>query len=145
MRVLVSSDENSAKTSIREALQSSVSRCVVVGSCSIDALADQVAQHRPDVVIVGFTADCDAALQAIAEAQEAYPARILAAGPTSDAKLTGRMLDDEGVLGTIHIGIGTSHALGGNVVAPTHYDLLMWEPKIEIDGTVVQRGSEVLV
>lgn len=69
----------------------------------------------------------------------------LGIGLNPNAKLTGRMLDDEGVLGTIHIGIGTSHTLGGNVVAPTHYDLLMWEPTIEIDGTVVQRGSEVLV
>jgi leucyl aminopeptidase (aminopeptidase T) len=69
----------------------------------------------------------------------------LGIGLNPNARLTGRMLDDEGVLGTIHIGIGTSHTLGGNVVAPTHYDLLMWEPTIEIDGNVVQRGAEVLV
>jgi len=69
----------------------------------------------------------------------------LGIGLNPNAKLTGRMLDDEGVLGTIHIGIGTSHTLGGSVVAPTHYDLLMWEPTIEIDGRVVQRGTEVLV
>jgi len=69
----------------------------------------------------------------------------LGIGLNPNAKLTGRMLDDEGVLGTIHIGIGTSHTLGGFVVAPTHYDLLMWDPMIEIDGRVVQRGAEVLV
>jgi leucyl aminopeptidase (aminopeptidase T) len=68
----------------------------------------------------------------------------LGIGLNPNARLTGRMLDDEGVLGTIHIGIGTSHTLGGNVVAPTHYDLLMWGPTIEIDGRVVQRGTEVL-
>jgi leucyl aminopeptidase (aminopeptidase T) len=55
------------------------------------------------------------------------------------------MLEDEGVLGTIHIGIGTSHTLGGEVMAPTHYDLLMWEPTIVVDGAVVQRGKEVVV
>ena len=27
---------------------------------------------------------------------------------------------------------------------PTHYDLLMWEPTIEVDGRVVQRNTEVL-
>ncbi len=68
----------------------------------------------------------------------------LGIGLNPNSKLTGRMLDDEGVLGTIHIGIGTSHTLGGFVMAPTHYDLLMWEPTIEIDGRVVQRGAEVL-
>jgi leucyl aminopeptidase (aminopeptidase T) len=74
-----------------------------------------------------------------------YNVAELGIGLNPNAQLTGRMLDDEGVMGTIHIGIGTSHTLGGNVVAPTHYDLLMWQPTIEIDGRVVQRGREVLV
>jgi leucyl aminopeptidase (aminopeptidase T) len=68
----------------------------------------------------------------------------LGVGLNPNARLVGEMLEDEGVLGTIHIGIGTSHTLGGEVVAPTHYDLLMWEPTIEVDGVVVQRGSEVV-
>ena len=37
------------------------------------------------------------------------------------------------------------YTLGGEVIAPTHYDLLMWDPTIEIDGRVVQRGTEILV
>ena len=59
------------------------------------------------------------------------------------ARLTGEMLEDEGVIGTIHIGIGTSHTLGGEVVAPTHYDLLMWEPTIWVDGRIAQRDTEI--
>ena len=55
-------------------------------------------------------------------------------GLNPNARLTGEMLEDEGVMGTIHIGIGTSHTLGGEIVAPTHYDLLMWEPTIAVDG-----------
>jgi len=69
----------------------------------------------------------------------------LGVGLNPNARLTGNMLDDEGVLGTIHIGIGTSHTLGGAVVAPTHYDLLMWEPTIKVDGRTVQRNREILV
>jgi leucyl aminopeptidase (aminopeptidase T) len=68
----------------------------------------------------------------------------LGVGLNPNARLTGEMLEDEGVLGTIHIGVGTSHTLGGEVVAPTHYDLLMWEPTIEVDGKVIQRNKEVL-
>ncbi len=68
----------------------------------------------------------------------------LGVGLNPNARLTGEMLEDEGVLGTIHVGIGTSHTLGGEVVAPTHYDLLMWEPTIEVDGRVIQRDKEVL-
>ena len=69
----------------------------------------------------------------------------LGVGLNPNARLTGEMLEDEGVLGTIHIGIGTSHTLGGEIVAPTHYDLLMWAPTIEVDGRVIQRDKEVLV
>ena len=68
----------------------------------------------------------------------------LGVGLNPNARLTGEMLEDEGVLGTIHIGIGTSHTLGGEIVAPTHYDLLMWEPTIAVDGRVVQRNTVVL-
>ncbi|MCZ0936569.1 MAG: aminopeptidase [Gemmatimonadetes bacterium] len=69
----------------------------------------------------------------------------LGVGLNPNARLTGEMLEDEGVMGTIHIGIGTSHTLGGEIVAPTHYDLLMWEPTIAVDGRVVQRDKQVLV
>ncbi|MCZ6705658.1 MAG: leucyl aminopeptidase, partial [Bacteroidetes bacterium] len=69
----------------------------------------------------------------------------LGVGLNPNARLNGTMLDDEGVLGTIHIGIGTSHTLGGDVVAPTHYDLLMWSPEIEVDGVVIQRDQEILI
>ena len=69
----------------------------------------------------------------------------LGVGLNPNARLTGNMLDDEGVVGTIHIGIGTSYTLGGKIVAPIHYDLIMWEPTIEVDGTVIQRGTDILV
>jgi leucyl aminopeptidase (aminopeptidase T) len=69
----------------------------------------------------------------------------LGVGLNPNARLTGEMLEDEGVLGTIHIGIGTSHTLGGDVVAPTHYDLLMWQPTIEVDDRVIQRDKEIVV
>ncbi len=68
----------------------------------------------------------------------------LGVGLNPNARLTGEMLEDEGVMGTIHIGIGTSHTLGGEIVAPMHYDLLMWEPTIAVDGRVVQRDKQVL-
>ena len=56
---------------------------------------------------------------------------------------SGIMLEDEGVISTAHIGIGTSITLGGVVKAPTHYDLLMWNPRIEVDGRVIVDGDKV--
>lgn len=79
------------------------------------------------------------------EDRNCYNVAELGVGLNPNARLTGDMLEDEGVLGTIHIGIGTSHTLGGEVVAPMHYDLLMWEPTIEVDGRVIQDNQTVKV
>jgi len=52
---------------------------------------------------------------------------------------TGEMLNDEGVDGTIHLGIGTSANLGGTVTAKTHFDAVIRAPTVTIDGQVVLR------
>ena len=70
-----------------------------------------------------------------------YNIAELGVGLNPMSKLTGIMLDDEGVLGTCHIGIGTSLALGGKLKAAVHYDLVLWKPTIELDGkTVIEEG-----
>lgn len=66
-------------------------------------------------------------------------------GLNPNARLCGIMLEDEGVLGTIHIGIGTSIALGGKTDAPIHYDLIIKDPQIELDGKLIQKGRQLLV
>lgn len=67
----------------------------------------------------------------------------LGVGLNPKCRLCGIMLEDEGVIGTVHIGIGTNITLGGVLKAPTHYDLLMWNPHIEIDGETVLDGANV--
>ncbi len=69
----------------------------------------------------------------------------LGVGLNPKCKMIGIMLEDEGVLGSAHIGIGTNITLGGTIKAPCHYDLLVWYPRIEIDGEVVIDGKEVRV
>lgn len=61
------------------------------------------------------------------------------------SRLTGCMLEDEGVLKTAHIGIGTNITLGGNIKASCHYDLLLWNPTIEIDGETIIREGELKI
>ena len=72
-----------------------------------------------------------------------YNIAELGVGLNPQCRLCGIMLEDEGVIPTAHIGIGTSITLGGTVKAPTHYDLLMWDPKIEVDGKVIIDGGKV--
>ena len=74
-----------------------------------------------------------------------YNIAELGVGLNPKCRMCGIMLEDEGVVSTCHIGIGTNITLGGNTKAPIHYDLLMWEPKIEVDGEVVLDGLKVNV
>ncbi len=55
------------------------------------------------------------------------------------------MLNDEGVNGTVHIGIGTFANLGGNVFAKTHFDAVARAPTVWIDEETVLRDAEILV
>lgn len=57
----------------------------------------------------------------------------------------GFMLEDEGVYGTAHIGIGTSITLGGTVKAACHYDLIMKDATVEADGRFILKNGEVVL
>lgn len=72
-----------------------------------------------------------------------YNIAELGVGLNPKSELTGIMLDDEGVLGTCHIGIGTSLALGGKLKAAIHYDLVLWKPNIELDGKIVIEEGKI--
>ena len=66
-------------------------------------------------------------------------------GLNPSARLCGWMLEDEGVLGVVHIGIGSSIQLGGVVAAPTHYDLLMRGATLTVDDVPILRDGEVVL
>ncbi len=60
-------------------------------------------------------------------------------------EFTGEMLNDEGVNGTIHMGIGTSANLGGQVQAKTHFDAIIRSPSVWFDGRAVILDGELAV
>lgn len=60
-------------------------------------------------------------------------------------ELTGVMLNDEGVNGTIHIGIGTSANLGGEVRATTHFDAVVRDPSVWLDDTPALQGGDLQI
>ena len=68
---------------------------------------------------------------------DSYNIAELGLGLNPESRMTGIMLDDEGVFGSVHIGIGSNITLGGNVKAAIHYDLLMWKATLELDGKVI--------
>lgn len=74
----------------------------------------------------------------------AYNIAEIGTGLNPKCRMCGLMLEDEGVVSTCHIGIGTSITLGGVIKAPIHYDLLMWAPRIEVDDSVIIDGENIL-
>jgi leucyl aminopeptidase (aminopeptidase T) len=82
--------------------------------------------------------------QDLAEQQDpnVYNIAELGVGLNPQARLCGLMLEDEGALGVVHIGIGTNITLGGTIEAEVHYDLLMKGATLTVDGqNVLQDGG----
>ena len=59
----------------------------------------------------------------------------LGIGTNESATLTGKVLEDEKILGTIHVAFGASAAIGGTVSVPIHLDAVVTKASVTIDGT----------
>lgn len=58
----------------------------------------------------------------------------LGIGLNPKARLSGVMLEDEGCLGTVHLGIGSNATIGGTNEVPFHLDHVMRQAVVFIDG-----------
>jgi leucyl aminopeptidase (aminopeptidase T) len=80
--------------------------------------------------------------------QHGEPGRNLAelgVGTNDKARLTGLVLEDEKILGTIHVAFGASAGIGGTVAVPIHLDVVVTEASLEVDGRqVLDHGRFVL-
>jgi leucyl aminopeptidase (aminopeptidase T) len=61
----------------------------------------------------------------------------LGVGTNDRATMTGNVLEDEKILGTIHVAFGASAAIGGNVTVPVHIDVVVVDPTLHIGDTLV--------
>jgi leucyl aminopeptidase (aminopeptidase T) len=69
----------------------------------------------------------------------------LGVGTNDRARLTGNILEDEKILGTVHVAFGASAGIGGTVSVPIHLDVVVVEPSLEVDGQrVLEAGRYVL-
>ena len=66
----------------------------------------------------------------------------LGVGTNHKARVTGLVLEDEKVLGTVHVAIGDNASMGGLVHVQSHLDGVLLEPTLIIDGKVlIDRGK----
>ncbi len=66
-----------------------------------------------------------------------YNVAEFAIGLNPKAKVIGVPPQDRGVYGTCHIGFGPNVGWGGNIKAATHFDFVMYAPKIVVDGNTL--------
>ena len=61
------------------------------------------------------------------------------------ARITGLVLEDEKILGTVHVAFGASAGIGGTVSVPIHLDVVASGVALTIGSTtVLENGAYVL-
>lgn len=74
---------------------------------------------------------------------EAFAVAELGIGTNEAATLTGNVLEDEKVLGTVHIAFGDNHSFGGAIRVASHQDGVVRDPTVMIDSGVVLHDGEL--
>ncbi|MFH1722891.1 MAG: aminopeptidase [Candidatus Altiarchaeota archaeon] len=75
---------------------------------------------------------------------KAFMLAELGFGTNPQARLIGNVLEDEKVLGTIHIAFGNNISFGGTNDVPVHIDGVMKEPNIFFDKKLVMEKGKFL-
>jgi leucyl aminopeptidase (aminopeptidase T) len=69
----------------------------------------------------------------------------LGVGTNERARLTGNILEDEKILGTVHVAFGASAGIGGTVSVPIHLDVVVTDATLTVgDTAVLDAGRYVL-
>ena len=68
----------------------------------------------------------------------------LGIGTNDRAKITGNVLEDEKVMGTIHLAFGDNSTFGGKVKVDVHLDALVLKPTVEVDGKVIMKNGRLM-
>lgn len=66
-------------------------------------------------------------------------------GTNPSAKLSGVLLEDEKVMGTIHIALGNNKSMGGSVNVPIHLDGVVKKPTVYLDNKLLMKEGKLLV
>ncbi len=69
----------------------------------------------------------------------------LGVGTNDRARLTGNVLEDEKIIGTVHVAFGASMGIGGTVSVPIHLDCVVTDASLTVDGTPVLQDGKLLV
>ncbi len=79
------------------------------------------------------------------EGKEARNIAEFGIGTNDSAKLSGVLLEDEKVLGTVHIALGNNVSMGGNVNVPIHLDGVIKKPTVFLDDKMIMKSGKLLI
>ena len=77
--------------------------------------------------------------------RDAYTVAEFGIGTNDKAILTGLILEDEKVMGTIHIAFGDNKSMGGSVRVASHLDGLVRRPSVWLDDVRIMADGTLLV
>ena len=69
----------------------------------------------------------------------------LGIGTNDKAIICGSVLEDEKVLGTVHMAIGDYKSMGGEVSVQSHLDGILSKPTLEIDGKIIMEDGKLKI
>ncbi len=65
-------------------------------------------------------------------------------GTNDKVKLSGNLLEDEKVMGTVHIALGDNKTMGGNVNVPIHLDGVIKKPTVWFDDRLIMKDGKLI-
>ena len=78
-------------------------------------------------------------------APRSYTVAELGIGTNDQAHICGNILEDEKVLGTVHIALGNNMSMGGTCDVGIHVDGIIKNPTVWVDGAVLLEDGKLLV
>ena len=66
-------------------------------------------------------------------------------GTNDSARLSGILLEDEKVMGTVHLALGNNVTMGGSVNVPIHVDGVIKKPTVYLDGKLLMKDGKLLI
>lgn len=64
-------------------------------------------------------------------------------GTNDKARITGVVLEDEKVYGTIHVAFGSNNTFGGTIAAGVHIDCIVNKPDVYLDDVLIMKAGEL--
>jgi leucyl aminopeptidase (aminopeptidase T) len=77
--------------------------------------------------------------------KDAYAVAELGIGTNDKAKVIGKILEDEKVLGTAHVALGNNLSYHGKLSVPIHLDGVFYKPTIIVDNVIIIEKGKFLI